>query len=94
MADFSIASSTQFFIKKLEIVSKFGKPTQVSSIFEELNIFDSVLTPCMSGNIVLKDSVGLSNKLLFDGSEFLVVEILKDKKIYYRVQYDNEVRYK
>ena len=80
MADFSIASSTQFFIKKLEIVSKFGKPTQVSSIFEELNIFDSVLTPCMSGNIVLKDSVGLSNKLLFDGSEFLVVEILKDKK--------------
>jgi hypothetical protein len=36
------------------------------------------LTPCISGNILLKDSVGLSKKLLFDGSEFIDIDISKD----------------
>ena len=73
----SIKQSTQFKINRLAINSKFGS-FGVDSIFEELNIFDSVLTPCMSGNILLKDSVGLSRKLLFDGSEFIDIDISKD----------------
>ena len=73
---FELKQSTQFEIKKLAIVSKFGT-FDVSGIFAELNIFDSILMPCMSGNIVIKDAIGLSKRLLFDGSEYLVVNITK-----------------
>jgi len=73
---FEIKQTTQFEIKKLAIVSKFGT-FDVSGIFAELNIFDSILMPCMSGNIVIKDAIGLSKRLMFDGSEYLVVNITK-----------------
>ena len=76
---FGIKQSTQFKINRLSINSKFGS-FDLSSIFEELNIFDSVLTPCMSGNILIKDSVGLAKKLLFDGSEFIDIDISKDSE--------------
>ena len=73
---FQIKEPTQFKIKEISIVSKFGK-FDISSLFVELNIFDSIMMPCMSGNIALKDSVGLSKRLLFDGSEYLKVNISK-----------------
>ena len=73
---FELKQSTQFEIKKLAIVSKFGT-FDISGIFAELNIFDSILMPCMSGNIAVKDSIGLSKRLLFDGSEYLIVNISK-----------------
>jgi hypothetical protein len=37
-----------------------------------------MLVPVMSGNIIIRDSVGLSGRLLFDGSESLLVDISKD----------------
>ena len=76
---FQIKEPTQFKIKDISIISKFGK-FDVSSLFVELNIFDSILMPCMSGNIALKDSVGLSKRLLFDGSEYLIVNINKSNE--------------
>lgn len=75
---FEVRQSTQFQINEMTIVTKAGK-IDVRSIFEELSIFDSIMQPCMSGNIVIKDAIGLSNKLLLDGSEFLLVDISKDK---------------
>jgi hypothetical protein len=75
----NIKQSTQFTIKKLALNSKAG-PFDVSTIFEELNIFDSILTPCMSGTIVLTDSIGLAKRLVLDGSEYLDVSISKDKE--------------
>jgi len=73
---FQLKQTTQFEIKKLAIVSKFGT-FDISSIFVELNVFDSILMPCMSGNIAVKDSIGLSKRLLFDGSDYLIVNISK-----------------
>lgn len=73
---FNIKQTTQFAINKLVINSKLGS-FNLASIFEELNIFDSILMPCMSGNILIKDSIGLSKRLLFDGSEFLDIDISK-----------------
>jgi hypothetical protein len=55
-------------------------PIDVSQIFEELNLFDSILMPVTSGNILIRDSVGLSGKLLFDGSESILIDIAKDAK--------------
>jgi|694.fasta_scaffold06428_15 hypothetical protein len=76
MSDGKIISTSQFKVKKLAIVTKLG-PVDVSSIFEELNIFDSIFTPCITGNIVIRDSNGLTNKFSFDGSEVLIVEMGK-----------------
>ena len=79
MAVVNIKQTTQFRIKKLALNSKYGS-IDLSAIYEEINIFDSILNPCMSGNIVIRDGVGLAKKLLFDGSEFLDISISKDNE--------------
>jgi hypothetical protein len=73
---FEVKSSTQFKINELVIMTKTG-PIEISGIFEEINIFDSILMPVISGNILIKDSIGLSGKLLFDGSEAILIDIVK-----------------
>lgn len=73
-----VKKSTQFKINELVIVTKAGN-IDISSIYEELNIFDSLMMPVMSGTILIKDSIGLSGKLLFDGSETILIDIAKDK---------------
>ena len=79
MSDSNVVSTAQFKIKKLAIVSKIG-PIDVSGLFEELNIHDCIFTPCITGNILINDSIGLTNKLAFDGSEVLVVEMGKTEQ--------------
>ena len=72
-----ITQTAQFKIKELSISSKFGK-IDVGGIFDELNIFDTMLMPCMSGNIVIRDALGLSSQLYFDGSEYININIGKE----------------
>ena len=64
---FAVKKSTQFHINELVLVTKGGN-IDISAIYEELNIFDSLLSPVMTGNILIKDANGLSTKLIFDGS--------------------------
>lgn len=68
---------SKFSLNELAIVTKSGK-LDISKLFQELNIFDSLLSPVMSGAVIIVDSIGLSSKLLFDGSEVLLVNIGKD----------------
>ncbi len=63
-----ILNSTQYKIEEVIIVTKSGK-INISGIFTEINIFDSLLMPVMSGNIMIRDSLNLSGQLFFDGSE-------------------------
>lgn len=75
----AILESAQFVIDKLLITSNGGKAQyDVIGAFDELNLFDALTIPCMSGNILIRDSVGLSSKIKFDGSEYLEIKILKD----------------
>lgn len=78
MAELDIRQTTQFVIKDLKIVSKVGE-IDISGIFEEINIFDSIFNPCITGNILIKDSIGLSHILSYDGSEILKMDIGKDE---------------
>jgi hypothetical protein len=68
---------SKFSINELAIVTKNGK-LDITKLFQEINIFDSLLSPVISGAVVIVDSIGLSAKLLFDGSEVLLVNIGKD----------------
>jgi len=75
----SLLQSTQFEIRKLTISYNDGKEViDIRGIFEELSLFDNMLTPCMSGNILIRDGVGLASKINFDGSETIEVDIVKD----------------
>jgi hypothetical protein len=75
---FSVKDSTQFKVNELVIVTKAGN-IDISSIYEEINIFDSLFMPVMSGKLLIKDSIGLSGKLIFDGSESLLIDIIKSE---------------
>jgi hypothetical protein len=75
---FEIKKSTQFHINELVLVTKGGN-IDISQIYEEINIFDSLLSPVMTGNILIKDANGLSSRLIFDGSESILMDIAKDK---------------
>ena len=73
-----IQKSTQFRINELVIVSK-GGPIDISNIYEEINIFDSLFSPVISGSVLIRDSIGLSGRLIFDGSESILIDITKDE---------------
>lgn len=75
--DLSVKESNQFKIKELTLVTKAG-PIDITSIFVEINIFDSLLLPVINGSVSIIDSLGLSSKLIFDGSEAILINIAKD----------------
>jgi hypothetical protein len=71
MTDNKLAQSTDYTIKELSIVAG-GEKIDISSLFEEINLYDSILTPVRSGNIIIRDAVNLSRLLKLDGTEFLI----------------------
>ena len=73
---YSILDASQFRVKEVVIVTK-GGPIDITAIYEEINIFDSLFLPVVSGNILITDALGLSNRLSFDGSEVIAMEIEK-----------------
>ena len=75
---FEVKKSTQFKVNELVIVTKAGR-IDITKIYEEINIFDSLLVPVINGTILIKDAIGLSGKLLFDGSESILIDITKDE---------------
>jgi len=74
----NVIESTQFRVTEVVVVTK-GGPIDVTDMFEEINLYDSLFLPVLSGNIVITDAVGLSKKLTFDGSEVLAINIKKDE---------------
>lgn len=76
---FEVGNSQQFTINELVVVTKTGEGIDISNIFEEINIFDSLFSPVMTGKVLVRDSIGLSGKLFFDGSESILIDIAKDK---------------
>jgi hypothetical protein len=79
MSEISLRQSTQFAIKELKILTKIpgNSAIDISGLFEEINIFDNLLNSCMSGSVLIRDAIGLSEKLMFDGSEVLKIKINK-----------------
>lgn len=75
---FEVRQSTDFRLKELNLITK-GGVFDIKQIYEEINIFDSLFNPCMSGNILIRDALNLSEKLLFDGTEILAISIGKSE---------------
>jgi hypothetical protein len=72
MANKKLSQSTDYVIKELSIVTRNSK-VDISGLFEEINLFDNLLTPVRSGNIVVIDAINLTQNLLLDGTEYLII---------------------
>lgn len=72
----NLKDSTQFRIKTISIMTK-GGAIDIASIYDEINIYDSLFMPMLSGNILITDSIGLSKILNFDGSEVILIDLEK-----------------
>lgn len=72
----TLQDSLQFKIKQISIMTKGGS-VDISAIYDEINVYDSLFMPMMSGNVLLTDAVGLSRTLKFDGSEVILIDVEK-----------------
>jgi hypothetical protein len=72
----TLKDSTQFRVKRISIMTK-GGAIDVAPLYDEINIYDSLFMPMLSGNILITDTVGLSKALNFDGSEVIFIDIEK-----------------
>ena len=84
-----INQTTDYKILRLSMVGGDGVENDLRGIFVELNIFDTILFPSISGNIIVTDAVGLINKLKFDGSQVLLISMGKTEG---EITYANKFR--
>ena len=76
----NLSQPTQFKIRDLTLITKLGN-VNITGIYQEINIYDSIFMPCVRGEILIQDAIGLSSRLLLDGSEYLSMEISKDDEL-------------
>ncbi len=74
----SIKSSLQFKINRLELILNSKQRVSIDAIFSELNLYDNLFTPCISGNILITDTLALVEQLKLNGDERIYVKISKD----------------
>jgi hypothetical protein len=72
----NIVEPTQYRIEELFIETKGGR-ISIEKMFEELNLFDSLFLPVISGNILIVDAIQLSKRLVLDGSEVIGMTLSK-----------------
>lgn len=91
MSSVTITQTSQFSIKELQLTIP-GSSTKfdLSSIFQELNLFDNIFVPCVSGNIQITDAYNLIEKFKFDGNEKLKIQIDKGSNISNVFNYQKE----
>jgi hypothetical protein len=72
----NLIEPTQYRVEELFIETKGGR-IDIQSMFEELNLFDSLFLPVISGNIIIVDAVQLSKRLALDGTEVIGMTLSK-----------------
>ena len=89
----NLALSGQYLIKSLVIYSAGATPGEnyidvqtnnnkqfaidVRGLFQEINIYENLFFPCITGNILLQDAIGLLRKARFDGTEYVFINMAK-----------------
>lgn len=73
----AIQYGTDFRLVAASIITSTGTANDIRMIFDEINIYEDLLSPVITGNIVLHDSNDLINKLPLTGFEYLSLEFEK-----------------
>ena len=64
-----------YIIDGMVVIGSSGVPVEISKLLQELNIFQNIGTPFMSGSILIKDGAGLAEVLPFMGQERLIFSL-------------------
>jgi len=80
MSDNASIVTTGFEIISIDVVLKNGKEISLKGLYQEINLYDSVFSHCLTGNILITDSIGLINNLQFDGQEGILIKIGKTRE--------------
>jgi hypothetical protein len=74
----NLIEPTQYRIEEMLIFHKGGgQPISIENMFEELNLFDSLFLPVISGNVLIVDTKQMIKNLVFDGTEVLAISMSK-----------------
>lgn len=72
-----LETSTSFKINKLNLYTSDGQYLDIRGLMLELDIFEDIFSPCMTGSIRLADGLDLLSTFKIHGNEFLEIEIDK-----------------
>jgi hypothetical protein len=85
-----VSNALKFRINEMSLILKDGQELDISSIFEEVNLFDNLFVPCMTANIVVRDGLNIAELIkLGNIREFGSSRI----RIYMDKEEDNDVVY-
>ena len=75
-----IRNPTDYNLKQLSLITPLQGPNGVVDLLPmmiELDLFEDIFSPTISGEVVLQDSLGLMSKYLLNGTEFIQVQLQK-----------------
>ena len=62
-------------IERIEIFSANGAGVEVTDMVAEIQIFEDMFAPCVTGTLAITDSIDLVNKFPFVGEEKVLIQI-------------------
>jgi len=62
-----------FNLEAIDIIADNGQTFKIKLLFVELNFFEDIFSPACSGNVVVRDALGIIEKLKLDGSEIIQI---------------------
>ena len=68
-----------FNLEAVDIITDYGDTFKLKHLVIELSFFEDIYSFACSGNVVLRDAVGIIEKLKLDGSEFIEIIYGKSK---------------
>lgn len=75
-----------FSLEEITIETDAGSSFNVRSLMIELSFFEDIYCFVNSGYVILKDAVGIVEKLKLDGNEFITIKYGKNKKDVDKIQ--------
>lgn len=72
-----LINSSDYKLNTLNIITSDGKIVDVSGLMVELNLYEDIFSPVMTGSLVLGDALDLISSYGIHGNEFIVLSIDK-----------------
>lgn len=70
-------ASSDYKLGAVFLLTSTGQSVDLSSVMLELNIFEDLFSPCMTGDIVLADAADLLSNFQMHGNEFISIQVDK-----------------
>lgn len=72
-----ITRAIDFELDDATIVAASGRSVDLRPLIEEVNVYEDLFSPCITGNLIITDSNNLINKLPLTGFEYLSLSFTK-----------------